>query len=56
MTRENWTAMAENDILPDFVLYISDDQAPNNFLQDRYSQIQNISANSQENEVYFSIF
>lgn len=42
MTRENWTAMIEASLLPDFVISLDDETAPENFLLTRFTKIHNI--------------
>ena len=48
MTRENWGAMIDNDLLPDFVINLDDDEAPENFLLSRFLQIHNLSLPASE--------
>ena len=42
MTRDNWTAMIENSLLPDFVINIDDENAPEDFLLTRFKKIHNL--------------
>lgn len=60
-TQENWVAMVENSLLPDYVFSIRDDQAPSNFLLTRYTTMNGLpnpasvmvtSEQKQENEVH----
>ncbi len=51
MTRENWAAMIENNILPDFVICIDDERAPENFLLARFTEVHNVLSKSPEREV-----
>ncbi len=41
-TRENWESMIESNLLPDFVLSIEDEQAPQDFLLARYAKIKGL--------------
>ncbi len=43
MTRENWAAMVENELLPDVVINLEDVEAPDNFLLTRFVKIHNLS-------------
>lgn len=42
MTRENWTAMVDNELLPDFVISLEDEEAPDDFLLSRFVTIHNL--------------
>lgn len=42
MTRENWTAMVDNELLPDFVISLEDGAAPDDFLLSRFVKIHNL--------------
>ena len=65
MTRENWIAMIDNELLPDFVINLKDDHAPENFLLSRFTQMHNLpvqisikkddelNVNKDEKEVYY---
>ena len=37
-TRENWAAMIESNLLPDFVLSIEDEHAPPDYLLGRFTE------------------
>ena len=39
ISRENWIAMTENDLLPDFVICLDDEEAPKDFLLTRFTKI-----------------
>lgn len=41
-TRENWAAMIDNNLLPDFVLSIEDEQAPKDFLLTRFTEMKGL--------------
>ena len=42
MTRENWTAMVDNQLLPDFVISLEDEAAPDDFLLSRFVELHNL--------------
>ena len=42
LTRENWTAMLEHELLPDFVLVVSDETCPEDYLLTRFTQQQGL--------------
>ena len=42
MTRENWTAMVDNELLPDFVISLEDEEAPEDFLLTRFVNMHNL--------------
>lgn len=42
MTRENWTAMVDNELLPDFVISLEDEEAPEDYLLSRFVKIHNL--------------
>ena len=46
MTRESWTAMIEASLLPDFVINLDDEAAPDNYLLDRFTKIHDIPSSS----------
>ena len=39
LTRENWAAMIEPKLLPDFVLSLEDEEAPADYLLTRFAQL-----------------
>lgn len=39
ITRDNWAAMIENNLLPDFVLHIDDSHAQTDYLIKRFSDL-----------------
>lgn len=44
MTRENWTAMVDNQLLPDSVISLEDEAAPDDFLLSRFVKLHNLPA------------
>ena len=38
LMRENWTAMLEHELLPDFVIVVSDETCPEDYLLTRFTQ------------------
>lgn len=45
MTRENWTALIENDLLPDFVISLNDEKMEEDFLLTRFKILHNLPMN-----------
>ena len=39
LTRENWAAMIEHELLPDFVLSLVDEKAPTDYLLTRFTEM-----------------
>lgn len=39
LTRENWAAMIDHDLLPDFVLSLVDEKAPTDYLLTRFTEM-----------------
>lgn len=39
LTRENWAAMIDHDLLPDFVLSLVDEKAPADYLLTRFTEM-----------------
>jgi len=39
LTRENWAAMLDHDLLPDFVLSLVDEKAPTDYLLTRFTEM-----------------
>ena len=39
LTRENWAAMLDHDLLPDFVLSLVDEKAPTDYLLTRFIEM-----------------
>ena len=39
MTRENWIAMTENDLVPDFIIALDDEEAPKDYLLSRFTKV-----------------
>ena len=39
LTRENWAAMIEQELLPDFVLSLEDESAPSDYLLTRFTEL-----------------
>ena len=54
MTRENWTAMIDNELLPDFVISLEDDEASDDFLLERFKKIHNLQSPIKNEEVCIS--
>lgn len=50
MTRENWTAMIESSLLPDFVITLDDESAPENYLLERFTNIHNLPLESEDQD------
>ena len=46
LTRENWAAMIENNLLPDFVLNLEDGSAQPDFLLKRMIELHGLPADS----------
>ena len=46
MTRENWIAMTENDLLPDFVVSLEDEEAPTDYLLTRFMDVHKLPSQS----------
>ena len=42
LTRENWAAMIEPKLLPDFVLSLEDEEAPTDYLLTRFAQLRGL--------------
>lgn len=50
LTRENWTAMIENNLLPDFVISLEDENLPKNFLLTRFTEMHNLPPPAQKDD------
>lgn len=54
MTRENWTAMIDNELLPDVVVSLEDDEASDDYLLERFKKIHNLQSPMTNEEVCIS--